>query len=291
MMLKVVLKELRIYQWVKNLLIFVPLLLSHNFSDYVLVIESFIAFIAFSLCASSVYVINDLCDIESDRKHPVKKFRPIAAGLISVSRAKIIAVTLFSIALAIALSLNQEFLMVFCSYFILTLAYSFGLKTFALIDVLILGGLYALRVIAGVVVINVDISYWLIVFSLFVFMSLAMIKRFTELKNMQLRNESVMTHRGYEVGDAGLLLIMGIVSSYIAILVVALYIHDPLVVTKYTTPMWLWLVIPAMLYWLSRIWLFANRGNLIEDPVLFVLKDRASYIVVFVCLASILLAI
>lgn len=286
-----ILKEIRIYQWVKNLLIFVPLLLSHTFSDYALVVESLIAFMAFSLCASSVYVINDLCDVESDRIHPVKKFRPIAAGLIPVSTARIIAVILFSMALAIALSLNQEFLMVFCSYFILTLAYSFGLKAFALIDVLILGSLYALRVIAGVVVISVDISYWLVVFSLFAFMSLAMIKRFTELKNMQSRKEYTMTHRGYEVADDGLLLIMGIVSSYIAILVVALYIHDPLVITKYTTPMWLWLVIPAMLYWLSRIWLLANRGDLIEDPVLFALKDKVSYIVMLVCLVSVLLAI
>ena len=286
-----VLKEIRIYQWVKNLLIFVPLLLSHTFSNYTLVLQSIVAFVAFSLCASSVYVINDLCDIESDRKHPVKKFRPIAAGLIPVSLAITIAIILFSMALVIAISLNQEFLLVFCSYFILTLAYSFGLKAFALIDVLILGGLYSLRVIAGVVVISVDISYWLIVFSLFVFMSLALIKRFIELKNMQSRNESVMTHRGYEVGDAGLILIMGVVSSYIAILVVALYIHDPLVVTKYTSPMWLWLVVPAMLYWLSRMWLLANRGDLIEDPVLFALKDRVSYIVVLICLVSVLLAI
>lgn len=290
-MFTVVLKEIRVYQWVKNLLIFAPLLLSHNFLNYALVVESIVAFIVFSLCASSVYVINDLCDVESDRKHPVKKFRPIAAGSLSVLTARIVAVFLFSSALAVALSLNKEFLIVFCSYFLLTLAYSFGLKTFALIDVLILGSLYTLRVIAGVVVISVDISYWLIIFSLFAFMSLAMIKRFTELKNMQSRNESVMTHRGYEVGDTGLILIMGIVSSYIAILVVALYIHDPLVITKYSSPMWLWLVIPAMLYWLSRMWLFANRGDLIEDPVLFALKDRASYIVVFVCLVSILLAI
>lgn len=286
-----VLKEIRIYQWVKNLLIFVPLLLSHTFSNYSLVLESVIAFVAFSLCASSVYIINDICDIESDRSHPVKKFRPIAAGLIPISIAKIIAALLFLVSLYIASRLNHDFLFVFCSYFILTLAYSFGLKAFALIDVLILGSLYTLRVIAGVVVISVDISYWLIVFSLFVFMSLAMIKRFTELKNMQSRNEKVMTHRGYEVGDAGLILIMGIVSSYIAILVVALYIHDPLVVTKYTTPMWLWLVIPAMMFWLSRMWLLANRGDLIEDPVLFAIKDRVSYFVVVVCLESVILAI
>ena len=290
-MFTVIFKEIRVYQWVKNLLIFVPLLLSHTFLNPDLIIDSIIAFIAFSLCASSVYVINDICDVEADKKHPVKKCRPLAAGLISISTAKIIATILFSVALVIALNLNQDFVWVFCSYFILTLAYSFGLKAFALIDVLILGSLYTFRLIAGVVVINVEISYWLIVFSLFVFMSLAMIKRFTELKNMQLRNETVMTHRGYEVSDTGLLLIMGIVSSYIAVLVVALYIHDPLVVTKYTSPVWLWFVIPAMTYWLSRIWMIANRGNLTEDPVLFALKDRVSYAVVLVCLASVLLAI
>ena len=290
-MFSVIFKEIRVYQWVKNLLIFVPLLLSHTFLNSDLVIDSIIAFIAFSLCASSVYVINDICDVESDKKHPVKKFRPLAAGLIPISTARIIAVILFSIALVIALNLNQHFVWVFCAYFMLTLAYSFGLKAIALIDVLILGGLYTFRLIAGVVAINVDFSYWLIVFSFFVFMSLAMIKRFTELKNMQSRNETVMTHRGYEVSDTGLLLIMGVVSSYIAVLVVALYIHDPLVITKYSSPIWLWLVIPAMTYWLSRIWMIANRGNLTEDPVLFALKDRVSYAVVLVCLASVLLAI
>ena len=290
-MFLVIFKEIRVYQWVKNLLIFVPLLLSHTFLNSDLVIDSIIAFIAFSLCASSVYVINDICDVEADKKHPVKKFRPLAAGSISISTAKIIAVILFSIALVIALSLNQQFVWVFCAYFVLTLAYSFGLKAITLIDVLILGGLYTFRLIAGVVVINVEISYWLIVFSFFVFMSLAIIKRFIELKNMQSRNETVMTHRGYEVSDTGLLLIMGVVSSYIAVLVVALYIHDPLVVTKYTSPVWLWLVIPAMTYWLSRIWMIANRGNLTEDPVLFALKDRVSYAVFLVCLASVLLAI
>lgn len=290
-MFSIIFKEIRVYQWVKNLLIFVPLLLSHTFLNSDLVIDSIIAFIAFSLCASSVYVINDICDVEADKKHPVKKFRPLAAGLIPISTARIIAVILFSIALVIALNLNQQFVWVFCAYFILTLAYSFGLKAIVLIDVLILGGLYTFRLIAGVVAINVDFSYWLIVFSFFVFMSLAMIKRFTELKNMQSRNETVMTHRGYEVSDTGLLLIMGVVSSYIAVLVVALYIHDPLIVTKYTSPVWLWLVIPAMTYWLSRIWMIANRGNLTEDPVLFALKDRVSYVVVLVCLASVLLAI
>jgi len=290
-MFSVIFKEIRVYQWVKNLLIFVPLLLSHTFLISDLVIDSIIAFIAFSLCASSVYVINDICDVEADKKHPVKKFRPVAAGSISISTAKIIAVILFSIALVIALNLNQQFVWVFCAYFILTLAYSFGLKAITLIDVLILGGLYTFRLIAGVVVINVEISYWLIVFSFFVFMSLAIIKRFIELKNMQSRNETVMTHRGYEVSDTGLLLIMGVVSSYIAVLVVALYIHDPLVVTKYSSPVWLWFVIPAMTYWLSRIWMIANRGNLTEDPVLFALKDRVSYAVFLVCLASVLLAI
>jgi len=290
-MFLVIFKEIRVYQWVKNLLIFVPLLLSHTFLNSDLVIDSIIGFIAFSLCASSVYIINDICDVEADKKHPVKKFRPLAAGSISISFAKIIAVILFSIALVIALNLNQQFVWVFFAYFVLTLAYSFGLKAIALIDVLILGGLYTFRLIAGVVVINVEISYWLIVFSFFVFMSLAIIKRFTELKNMQSRNETVMTHRGYEVSDTALLLIMGVVSSYIAVLVVALYIHDPLVVTKYTSPVWLWFVIPAMTYWLSRIWMIANRGQLTEDPVLFALKDRVSYAVVLVCLASVLLAI
>ncbi len=290
-MIIAIIKEMRIYQWVKNILIFVPLLLSHTYTDLDMVSVSLIAFVAFSLCASSVYIINDLCDVESDRKHPVKKFRPIAAGQLPPFAAKMAALFLFVIALAVALLVNQEFVLVFLAYFILTFAYSFGLKELAIIDVLILGGLYTLRIIAGIYAINEELSYWLLVFSLFLFISLAMLKRFIELKNMEERNEEKMTRRGYEVGDADLISKMGIVSSYIAILVIALYIHDPLVTAKYSTPIWLWLVIPAILYWLSRIWLIANRGLLYEDPVLFALKDKASYIVMIVCLVSVLAAI
>lgn len=290
-MLSVIIKEIRVYQWVKNVLIFVPLLLSHSYTNQILVIDAFIAFIAFSLCASSVYIINDLCDVESDKQHPVKKFRPIAAGLISVEFAKVLAAFLFIVALVIVLLLNRNFLIVFITYFSLTLAYSFGLKAIAIIDVLILGGLYTLRVIAGVVVIDVEMSYWLIVFSLFVFFSLALLKRFTELKNVESRNEKSVSRRDYVVGDSGLLLIMGIISSYIAVLVIALYIHDPTITNKYSSPMWLWLVIPAMLYWLSRIWLIANRGYLDEDPILFALRDRVSYVVVVACIISVFLAI
>jgi len=290
-MLLATLKEIRAYQWVKNILIFVPLLLSHAYTNQVLVIDSIIAFIAFSLCASSVYVINDLCDVESDRSHPVKKYRPIAAGLISPLYAKFLAMFLFSIALATAFTLNQEFLIVFSSYFLLTLVYSFALKAIAIIDVIILGSLYTLRVIAGVVVIKDELSYWLIVFSLFIFFSLALLKRFTELKNLQARNKNSGGGRGYVVGDLNLLLIMGAISSYIAVLVVALYIHDPVMIVKYSTPMWLWVVIPALLYWLSRVWLIANRGELNEDPVLFAVRDRVSYLIMLVCLFSVILAI
>lgn len=290
-MIIAIIKEMRVYQWVKNTLIFVPLLLSHTFANLELASVSLIAFIAFSLCASSVYIINDLCDIESDRKHPTKKFRPIAAGILSPFAAKLAALFLFAIALVIASMINQEFVLVFSTYFILTFAYSFGLKEQAIIDVLILGGLYTLRIIAGIYAINVEMSYWLLVFSLFIFISLAMLKRFIELKNMEERNEEKMARRGYVVSDADLISKMGIVSSYIAILVIALYIHDPLVTAKYSSPIWLWLVIPAMLYWLSRIWLLANRGQLHEDPVLFALRDKPSYVVIIVCLASVLVAI
>ena len=290
-MLLAIIREIRVYQWVKNLLIFVPLLLSHSYSNLELIIQSTIAFFAFCLCASSVYVINDLCDIEADRDHPTKKNRPIAAGLISRFSAKILAVVLFTTALLIAYYLNKDFLFIFLSYFTLTLAYSFGLKALAIIDVLILGGLYTLRVIAGVVVINVEISFWLIVFSLFVFFSLALLKRYIELKNLLGRNKKTAGGRGYAVDDLNLLLIMGVISSFIATLVVALYIHDPAVATIYSNPIWLWMVLPAMLFWLSRIWLMANRGELNEDPVLFALSDGVSYLVVVVCMTSVVLAV
>jgi len=290
-MILAIIKEMRMYQWVKNTLIFVPLLLSHTYANFEVLSISFIAFIAFSLCASSVYIINDLCDIESDRKHPTKKFRPIAAGILSLTLAKISAAFLFCIALVIALFINQEFVFVFLAYFILTLAYSFGLKELVIIDVLILGGLYTLRIIAGIYAIHVEMSFWLLVFSLFIFISLAMLKRFVELKNLENRKEDKISRRGYVVGDADLICKMGIVSGYIAILVIALYIHDPLVTIKYSSPIWLWMVIPAMLYWLSRVWLLANRGQLNEDPVLFALRDKASYIVVIVCLVSVVVAI
>ncbi len=284
-------KEIRVYQWVKNSLIFTPLLLSHTFSDSARFMDSVIAFFAFNLCASAVYVINDLCDIESDRKHPEKKFRPVAANIISVNFARIITLILVITSFAIAFTLNREFVLVLLGYFLLTLFYSFGLKKVAIVDVIILGGLYTLRIIAGVVVIRVEISYWLIIFSLFIFISLAILKRYIELFNMKARNEMDMSHRGYKVEDITILSRMGITASNIAILVVALYIHDPLVITKYTSPIWLWFIIPALFYWLSRIWLLANRGELHEDPILFALHDMESYVVAFICILSVVLAI
>ena len=272
-------KALRPHQWVKNLIIFVPLITSHKFTDLRLVKDAVLAFIAFSLCASGVYVLNDLLDLESDRQHATKKMRPFAAGRLALSTGLILAPVMLALSAATAWWLSWNFLAVLAFYFVLTTSYSWRVKQMALLDVFFLAGLYTIRLIAGHEATGIDYSFWLLAFSMFIFLSLALVKRFTELKALRQQNRHDSKGRGYVASDLELVAMLGIANGFLAVLVVALYVNSVEVKILYRYPILLLLMCPMLLYWISRVWLIAHRGQMHDDPIVFALKDRVSYLI------------
>lgn len=270
------LKALRLHQWLKNLLIFVPLVMAHRFDEPLLIAQALIAFFAFGLCASSVYLLNDLLDLPDDRQHPTKRNRPFASGSISIFTGALLIPGLLLLAFALALFLPIEFIGALALYYAVTLAYSFKLKRAALLDVLTLAGLYTMRIIAGAAAVSVIPSFWLLAFSMFLFLSLALVKRFTELLTMQQQEKTTSSGRGYTTTDLETLSQFGSTSAYMAVLVLALYINSEAVRDLYTHPEVIWLLCPLLLYLVTRIWLLARRDELHEDPVVFVIQDRRS---------------
>jgi 4-hydroxybenzoate polyprenyltransferase len=274
---KAVLKALRLHQWAKNILIFVPMLLAHVLRAGVFA-DAAIAFVSFSLCASSTYIANDLLDIESDRRHPRKRNRPFAAGDLSVLTGVLIGAVLLGGAIAIAAALLPAgFLLWLFLYIAGTLSYSLVLKRAVLVDVIVLAGLYTVRLLAGAAATRVQISPWFAAFSVFLFLSLAMVKRFSELQNTRARGQAIANGRGYQLGDIEQLRSFGTSNASAAVLVFLIYVgisHD--VNGLYHHPDRLWLIAPLMIYWLSRVWLLASRGELDEDPVIFAVTDRIS---------------
>ncbi|MEM9315637.1 MAG: UbiA family prenyltransferase, partial [Pseudomonadota bacterium] len=285
------LKALRMHQWLKNLLVFVPLLTSHRFSDPLLVLQAALAFLSFGLCASSVYLLNDLLDLYDDRQHATKRNRPIAAGQVSIKLCTLLIPVLLLAAVAVASTLPVAFWGVLGVYYATTLAYSFRLKRAALVDVLTLASLYTLRVIAGAAAVTVTPSFWLLAFSMFLFLSLAMVKRFTELLALREQNRNHAPGRGYSPVDVDTIAQFGSSSAYMAVLVLALYINSETVQDLYTQPELIWLLCPLLLYLLTRIWLMARRGEVDEDPVVFVIRDRRSQGLVVIGALLLLLAI
>ena len=289
--LKVILKAIRIHQWAKNMLIFTALILSHSWFKTDALQAIFYAFFSFGFAASSIYLINDLIDLEADRKHKSKKHRPLASGTLPIPWAVVMVPILLLFSYALALQTNAEFVGVLSVYLILTTAYSLFLKPIALLDVITLTSLYTIRIIAGAVAINVPISHWLLAFSMFIFLSLALIKRFSELNNLILQGETSSVARGYHVDDLPAISLFGISSGYISAMVLVFYIHDLQASTLYQQPDWLWLVAVAILYWISYMWLLAFRGKMNEDPVLFAIHDRISYFVAAFISISLYLAL
>jgi 4-hydroxybenzoate polyprenyltransferase/phosphoserine phosphatase len=273
---KAVLKAIRLHQWAKNVLIFVPMLLAHVLRVGVFA-DAAIAFVSFSLCASSTYIANDLLDIESDRRHPTKRTRPFASGDLSVKTGALVSAALLagSIAIAVAL-LPLGFLLWLFLYLVATLSSSLVLKRIVLVDVILLSGLYTVRMLAGAAATKVDISPWLGAFSVFLFLSLAMVKRFSELQNARARGQALANGRGYLLGDIEQLRSFGTSSAYAAVVVFSFYIGAHDVSSLYIHANRLWLITPLMIFWLSRVWLLASRGQLDEDPVIFAVTDRIS---------------
>lgn len=282
---------MRPHQWVKNILIFAPLMLSYKFLNTELIIYAFLAFAAFSLTASGLYIINDLLDIEADRAHPIKRNRPFAAGRLSKNWGIGQSVVVLILAFGIASYLNTQFLATLFIYAILSASYSFKLKKVVLLDVSILAVLYTLRIIAGTFATSLDLSYWLIVFSIFIFTSLAMVKRVSELYNLKIQGKEEVGGRGYTVQDHEIMSALGSASGFVSVLVLALYIHDPITVQRYTHPEWLWIIVPSILYWIGRVWIIAHRGQMNEDPVVFAVHDKVSYLILLFIAVGVSLAI
>lgn len=281
--LKTWIKALRIHQWLKNLLVFLPLLASHRFFDIDAVIASVLAFLAFGLCASGVYVLNDLLDLPSDRQHPRKRLRPFAAGRLPLLHGLFAAPLLTFSGFAVALLASPWFALVLVGYYAMTLAYSLRLKRIVMVDVVLLAGLYTVRIIGGAAAITASLSFWLLAFSMFIFLSLAMLKRYTELSAILGTGRSTASGRGYSVEDLPLIQSLGAAAGYLAVLVFALYINSPESLALYARPQVLWLICPLLLYWISRLWIISHRGAMDDDPVVFAVTDRASQIVIALC--------
>ena len=289
--MRVLFKAIRLHQWLKNLLIFVPLIFAHKVTELPLLFDAVYAFFSFGLCASSIYLLNDLLDLEADRAHPRKKFRPLAAGDLPLIWGFILIPILLFASVLIALNLPGIFLAVLGIYFLTTMAYSFYLKQVVLVDVLVLAGLYTLRIIAGAAAVTVPASQWLLAFSMFFFLSLALLKRFSELQILRSMDEEMTMGRGYLTRDLEQIASFGAASGYIAVLVLALYVNSREVLVLYSQPGVLWLLCPLFLYWISRLWLLAHRGQIFDDPILFAVKDKASYIVAILTGGTLLMAL
>ena len=268
-------KALRPHQWAKNLLIFLPLLLAHIVAPARLS-AALLAFISFSLAASATYIVNDLLDIEADRRHPKKRFRPFASGDLAAFTGLAIVAAFLLLALIGARFLPLAFLGWLIFYLVTTLGYSMYLKRVALVDVVVLSGLYTLRLLAGSAATGSHISQWLAGFSIFLFFSLAIVKRFAELENLRSSGSPPRNDRGYLVADIGQLRSFGTSSAFAATVIFANYISSREVITLYRHPERLWLIMPLMILWLCRVWLLASRGNLNEDPLVFALTDKMS---------------
>jgi 4-hydroxybenzoate polyprenyltransferase len=280
----------RLHQWVKNVLLFVPVLAAHQVITGELGINLLLAFIAFSLCASSVYVANDLLDLESDRQHPRKCYRPFAAGRIPVWVGTLLAPLVMALSFVLAAFVNGPFFIWLLIYFAITCAYSWGLKRLVLVDCLTLAILYTLRIVAGAAAVHVPLSFWLLALSIFLFLSLAFIKRYAELQVHESNSVSKVHGRGYYISDAPLVQQLGVSSGFAAVLVLALYLNSTTVVLLYRTPELIWIGVPLMLLWLSWMWLKAHRGLMHDDPIVFAIKDKTSIAIGILFITTFVLA-
>jgi 4-hydroxybenzoate polyprenyltransferase/phosphoserine phosphatase len=282
-------KAMRPHQWSKNVLIFIPLLFAHAYDDPEAVLKVVLAFIAFSLCASSVYLINDMLDIEADRAHETKRRRPFAAGDLAPRIGIAAAALLVMVAMVLAFgTLGSVFAGVLLVYFALTSAYSVFLKTYSTVDVVVLALLYTMRIIAGAAALMVFPSEWLLTFSMFFFLSLAYMKRYIELRNTD--DDSSLPARNYSKQDLTIVQTFGISNGALSLMTLAQYISSDDVAPIYRAPTVLWLVLPIMMFWIYRAWMWAGRGQIGADPVVFAMRDRISQICVIFILAIVMFA-
>lgn len=298
-------KAIRVHQWAKNLLVFLPLLLAHVRNPG-LVVAAVIAFFSFSLCASATYIVNDLLDLDADRQHPRKRRRPFASGDLSVFSGIAVVLIFLAVSAALALAIPStiarispdlalarpyQFLFWLAVYAVTTLAYSLYLKRVVMVDVIVLSGLYTIRILAGAAATGVIVSTWLASFAIFFFLSLAFVKRFAELEGLRERGGAIASGRGYHIADIEQLRTFGSASGYVSVAVLTLYISNLDAAALYTHTHRLWLLVPVLLLWISRLWLEASRGQLNEDPVVYAVTDRRSLLLGIVVVAIVLSAL
>lgn len=291
------LKAMRPHQWTKNLLLWVPLLLAHqvNIADpaqRARMIATLWSFVAFCLVASAAYVLNDLCDLEADRLHPTKRRRPFASGAVPTRLGPLLFISLLIAGFGVGIGfLSVQFAVMVAVYFAMTVAYSLYFKKKLLVDVMILAGLYTWRILAGKVAADVTLTPWMLAFSMFFFLSLAFAKRYTELMGLVAAQKTQTSRRAYLVDDLTMIPPAGLAAGYMSVLVFSLYIHDGQAVRGlYQRPYLLWLICPILLYWITRLWFIARRGALSEDPVVFAIEDRVSWLAGALCVTLVVTA-
>jgi 4-hydroxybenzoate polyprenyltransferase len=293
--LKIWISALRIHQWAKNILIFIPLLLSHNFMELELIISSVMAFFSFSLVASANYLFNDLIDLDFDKHHPTKRNRPLASGRLPVYHGWLAILLLLGISFIIISYLPFLFFVSVVIYLLVSILYSTVLKRLIIVDIIILAGLYTIRIASGGFAVEVTATFWLLAFSMFLFFSLAIVKRVSELElfkssNFKFDNNGWLHGRCYQLEDLPILNSLGSGAGLLSVLIFALYINSLEIKALYKTPEILWFILPVFLYWISRIWLLASKGLVNEDPVVFALHDRASLLISIILIVFLWLA-
>ena len=276
-------KIVRPYQWVKNTLVFLPMIMAHNL-ELKTFLNSSICFIIFSLVASSIYIINDIADKKSDLSHPFKKNRPYTAGLVKINHCTYLILLLLLISGFLLFNTNSNFIILILIYFTVSNIYTFFIKKLIFIDLLVLSSLYTLRIIGGGLVSDINVSFWLISFSIFFFTSLAAIKRLIEVINIKKLNGKKILGRGYSIGNKKILNIIAVTSGIISVLVLILYVNSSQIIQIYSSPNILWFMNFIMLFWILRIIVISNKKIIKDDPIMFAIKDLTSYI----CLISIL---
>jgi 4-hydroxybenzoate polyprenyltransferase len=286
-------QSMRPQHWVKNLLILVPIVMAHKVNDVARLVHVLVAFLSFSLCASGVYILNDLFDLEADRLHPKKRLRAFASGKAPVWAGLSLAPLLLAAGLAVAAQLPSKlFLVTTVIYVAATTVYSVYAKRIPIVDVLLLTTLYLLRILGGGAAADVPVSPWLLAFSMFLLLSLAFTKRHAELIGQTANGEmeSTASKRNYRTQDREIIQQFGVTSGYLSVLVLALYVNGRELTALYRHPQVIWLACPMLLFWISRVWFLANRGKLSEDPVVFAARDPVSYLLGFLLFVILLVA-
>lgn len=278
--LKAIIKQLRVHQWTKNFLVFTPMIMAHSFAQEKLTL-ALIAFLAFCAIASSVYVLNDIFDLQSDRKHPSKAKRPLAGGSITIVQAIAIAVLLLLLGLLLSFSLSSQFLFIAIFYILLNLLYSFYFKGIYIVDIFLLTFFYSIRIYAGGIATQTPVSKWLLAFSVFFFLSLASLKRYAEVVNLNASLSNIHLDRPYTLSNSILTLLIGVASGFASVLVFILYINSDVVVQFYKSPKFLWLLAFALLYWLLFLWNLAMKGEMHYDPIAEALTNKISIVIMF----------